>query len=76
MAHISELAMFQHVAGETHLTSEQLSHLKECSDCTEQEMQFRQVIRGFGDLSKAKRFLVEEEELTAPETPEDEDRVA
>ena len=76
MAHISELSLFESLAGEAHLTSEQLAHLKECSDCAELEIQFRQVIQRTGDLSKAKRLLVEEEELTAPESPEDDERVA
>jgi hypothetical protein len=70
MAHISDLVIFQHVAGETQLTSEQVAHLKECGDCAELEIQFRQVIQHFGgDLSKAKRDMVEEEKLPEPELP-------
>ena len=73
MAHISELALFQHLAGEANLSPEQLLHLEDCGDCAERAVEFRQVIRAHGDLSQAKRFLVEEEELSAPESPEDED---
>ena len=71
MAHISELALFEHVAGEADLTPNQLEHLKECSDCAELEIEFRRVIQNIGDLAKAKRLLVEEEELPQAEPPEE-----
>jgi hypothetical protein len=73
MAHISELALFRHLAKEADLSTEQLSHLEKCGDCAERAVEFRRVIRLYGDLSKAKRFLVEEEELAAPEPFEDEE---
>jgi hypothetical protein len=73
MAHISELALFQYLAGEAELTSEQLAHLSECDDCEERAVEFRRVISYSGDISKAKRVLVEEEELPTPEPPEEQD---
>jgi hypothetical protein len=69
MAHISELALFEHIAGEADLTPNQLAHLNDCSDCAELEIEFRQVIQNSGDLAKAKRLLVEEEELPPAEPP-------
>jgi hypothetical protein len=69
MAHISELALFQNVAGEAELTPEQVAHMEECPDCAELEIEFRQAIKYFTDLSKAKRFLVGDEELPVPEPP-------
>jgi len=73
VAHVSELPLFQYLAGEADLSTDQLSHLEECGDCAERAVEFRRVIRLHGDLSKAKHALVEAEELVAPEPSEEED---
>ena len=73
MAHISDLSLLEYLAGEGDLSPEQLSHLQDCDDCAERAIEFRQVLQHYGDLSEAKRFLVDEEELEVPEAPEEQD---
>ena len=73
MAHVSELALFQYLAGEAELTSEQLAHLNECDDCEERAVELRRVIEYSDDISKVKRLLVEQEELPMPEPPDEQD---
>ena len=44
MAHISELALFDYVAGKGDLTVEELEHLGECADCNALVIEFRRVL--------------------------------
>jgi len=62
MAHISELALFDYVAGKGDLTAEELEHLKQCGDCAEEFIALRRVVEESTDLEKT-RVLVEEGEL-------------
>jgi hypothetical protein len=62
MAHISELALFDYVAGKGDLTVEEIDHLKECGDCAEEFLALRRVVEESTDLEKT-RSLVEEGEL-------------
>jgi hypothetical protein len=70
MAHISELALFDYLAGKSDLTTEEVTHLQECGDCNEQAIQFREAINTYGNISKARCFLFEEGEPPLVESPE------
>ena len=74
--HISELALFDYLAGTTDLSTQETEHIQECDDCRNQAIELRQIIQETGDIAKARRFLIEERNLpfstqSPIDTPED-----
>ena len=63
MAHISELALFDYVAGKTDLTTQETEHLQDCSDCRDEVMGLRRVVEDSADIEKARHFLAEQGKL-------------
>jgi hypothetical protein len=69
MAHISELALFDYVLGKSDLTTEENEHLKECDDCREELIEFRDVVKHAPDVQKTRRILAEEGEVQIEAEP-------
>jgi len=69
MAHISELGLFDYLAGTADLTAQEMEHLQDCDDCSELAVDMRRIIQDSPDISKARCLLVEEGELPSPEEP-------
>jgi len=69
MAHISLLALFDHLLGQADLTAQESEHLQDCADCCAAAAELRSVIHDSSDLSKSRRLLVEEENPPLPEDP-------
>ena|SRR5438128_9735897 len=56
MAHISELALFDYVAGKADLTTEETEHMQDCDDCRDEVISLRHVIEDSADIDKARHF--------------------
>ena len=69
MPHISEIGLFDYIAGKTDLRVQEIEHLRECDDCREEAVLFERAIRDCGDIESARRFLIEEGKLAL--NPED-----
>jgi len=63
MPHISQLGLFDYVAGKADLTVQDIEHLQECDDCRDEAMLFERAIQDCGDTETARRFLVNEGKL-------------
>ena len=63
MAHISELGLFDYLAGTADLTTQETEHLQDCDDCRDQALEFRRLIQDSGNITKARQFLAEEGKL-------------
>jgi len=61
MGHISELALFDYLAGKADLTAQGLEHLQDCDDCRNEGAEIQRLIEDSGDLEKTRRFLADEE---------------
>ena len=68
MSHISELDLFDHVAGKADLTTQESEHLQDCGDCRERAMEMRRLAQDY-NVEKARRILAEEGDLPATEAP-------
>jgi hypothetical protein len=72
MAHISELALFDYVARQADLTTEEIEHIQDCDDCRDEVMSLRRVVEDSSDIDKARPFLAEQGKLPlAPEPPKE-----
>ncbi len=60
MTHISELALFDYVAGKADLTGKEIEHVKECYDCREEIVTMRRLVEESPDIDKARCLLAEE----------------
>jgi hypothetical protein len=69
MAHMSELGLFDYVAGKADLTDQETDHLQDCDDCRDLAMELRRVIQDSGDIERARRFLAEEGKLPLAAEP-------
>ena len=69
MAHISELALFDYVAGKADLTTEETEHTQDCDDCRDEVMLLRHVIEDSADIDKARHFLAEQGKLPLAAEP-------
>src|SRR5436190_13688758 len=52
MAHISELALFDYVAGKADLTTEETEHLQDCDDCGDEVIAMHHVVLDSADIDK------------------------
>jgi len=69
--HISELALFNHVAGSGDLTTQEIEHVQECDDCRSLAMELRKFIQESGGIDKARRLLAEDPTEPVIETHEE-----
>src|SRR5437867_8704179 len=69
MSHISELALFDYVAGKADLTTSETEHLQECDDCREEIIALRRGVGQSANIEKARKFLAEEGELPLSAEP-------
>ena len=60
MSHMSELDLFDHVAGKADLTTQASEHLQDRDDCREQAVELRRLIQHSGGVEKARRLLAEQ----------------
>ena len=69
MAHISDLALFDYIAGSADLTTQETEHLQDCDDCRDETVELRRIIQDSGDIKKTRQFLIEEGKLPPAEQP-------
>ena len=63
MPHISEIGLFDYVAGRTDLTAQEIEHLQDCDDCRDEAALLQRAIQDCGDVETARRFLLNEGKL-------------
>jgi len=63
MPHISEIGLFDYLAGKTDLSVQEIEHLQDCDDCRDEAVLLRRAIQDCGDIERARRFLLEEGKL-------------
>jgi hypothetical protein len=69
MSHMSELGLFDYLAGTGDLTTQEADHLQDCDDCRDLAVEIRRVIQDAGDVSKARRYLAEQGKLPWTDQP-------
>lgn len=69
MTHISELALFDYVAGKADLTTEETDHLQDCDDCRDEAMALRRIVDDSADIEKARHFLADQGKLPLATEP-------
>ncbi|HYR44490.1 MAG TPA: hypothetical protein VER98_15780 [Terriglobia bacterium] len=68
MSHISELDLFDYVAGKADLTTQGAEHLQDCGDCRERAMELRRLAQDH-NVEKTRRLLAEEGDLLVSTDP-------
>jgi hypothetical protein len=57
MGHISELALFDYIAGKADLSTEEREHLADCADCREEVIELDRFVQDSPDVEKTRQFL-------------------
>jgi hypothetical protein len=63
MGHISELALFDYIAGKVDISTEEREHLADCADCREEVIELERFVQDSPDAEKARRLLAEAGDL-------------
>ena len=69
MGHISALGLFDYVAGKADLTTEEIEHIKDCDDCSDETMTMRRFVQDSTDIETSRRFLAEEGQVPLEAEP-------
>lgn len=63
MGHISMLGLFDYVAGRANLAGWESDHLQECYHCSQQAAELQRIAEDSIDISKARGFLAEYQQV-------------